>query len=192
MNSEIWYTARETYDSDYEVEFSWKKYIKWSKLTHLSELVSLDGILNGLAFEPDFDSAEDWKYIVTEEQMITQFFNSLDYVVEKTKDLEYFNLLAVVREPNEAKSKLDSEFDFIGYDLIETDGDVSALTNCGGFDESFLPKDLNEFGLLTEWAKAKKIQTDLRINNPEEHHADCYLFEVWRHKIIGRKNKKSI
>ena len=192
MNSEIWYTARETYDPDYEVEFSWDKYIKWSKLTHLTELVSLDGILNGLAFEPDFDSEEDWKYIVTEEQMITQFFNSFDYVIKKTKDLEYFNLLAVVREPNETKSKLNSEFDFVGYDLIETDGDVSALTNCGGFDESFLPKDLNELGLVTEWAKAKKIQTDLRINNPEEHHADCYLFEVWRHKRIGRKNKKSI
>jgi len=192
MKSEIWYTARDTYDSDYKVEFSWDKYIKWSKLTHLTELVSLDGILNGLAFEPDTDSEEDWKFIVTEGHVITQFFNSLDYVLEKTKELERFNLLAVIKEPNETKSELSNNYDFIGYDLIETDGDVSALTNCGGFDESFLPKDLNEFGLVSEWAKAKKIQEDLKINNPEEHHADCFLYEVWRHRTIGRKNKKSI
>ena len=29
----------------------------------------------------------------------------------------------------------------VGYDLIEKGGNISALTNCGGFDESFLPKD---------------------------------------------------
>ena len=192
MNSEIWYTARDTFDSDHEMEFSWIKYIKWSKLTHLSELVSLDGILNSLVFEPDFNSEEDWKYIITAEQMITQFFSSIDYVLEKTKDFDVFNLLAVVKEPKEIKSKLSNEFDFIGYDLIETDGDISALTNCGGFDESFLPIDLNKFGLVTEWKKAKKIQKDLKANNPDEHHADCYLYEVWRHKIIGRKTKKTI
>ena len=192
MKTEIWYTARKAFGSDYEVEFSWDKYIEWSKLTHLSEVVSLDGLLNELAFESDFDSAEAWEYVVVVEQMITKFFNSLDYVIEQTKDLEYFNLLAVVREPNEAKRELNGEFDFVGYDLIERGGSISALTNCGGFDESFLPKDLNEFGLVSEWAKAKKIQTDLRINNPEEPHADCYLFEVWRHKSIGRKNTKSI
>ena len=192
MTKKIWYTAREIFDSDYKIKFSWDKYIKWSKLTHLTELVSLDGILNGLAFEPDFDSEEDWKYIVTEEQMITQFFNSMDYVLEKTKDLEYFNLLAVIKEPNEAKKDLSTDFDFIGYDLIETDGDVSALTNCGGFDESFLPSDLNTFGLIHKWAKAKKVKEDLKANNPEEHHADCHLYEVWRHKTIGRKSNKNI
>lgn len=192
MKNKIWYTAREVYDSDNVAKFSWGKYIKWSKLTHLKELVSLDGILNGLVFESDFNSEEDWKYIVTEEQMITQFFNSMDYVIEKIKDIEYFNLLAVIKEPNEAKKDLSTDFDFIGYDLIEKGGNVSALTNCGGFDESFLSSDLNEFGLIQDWAKAKKIQENLIINNPEEHHADCYLYEVWRHKTIGRKSKKSI
>ena len=192
MTNKIWYTARKTYDAEYGVEFSWDKYIKWSKLTHLIELVSLDGMLNGLAFEPNFDSKEDWKYFVIEEQMITQFFNSIDYVLEKTKDIKYYNLLAVIKEPDEAKMDLSTDFDFIGYDLTEIGGNISALTNCGGFDESFLPSDLNEFGLVQEWAKAKKIQKDLRINNPEEPHADCYLYEVWRHKTIGRKNKKSI
>jgi len=191
MSSNIWYTATDTYDPDYKTE-SWDNYLKWSKLAHLSELVSLDGTLNGLVFEPDFDSEDDWKHIITDGYSIVQFFNSIEYVLEKTKGLKYFNLLAVVKEPKRKLSNLYDEFDFIGYDLIETGGNVSALTNCGGFDESFLPEDLNKFGLVTEWKKAKRIQSDLKINNPEEHHADCFLYEVWRHKIIGRKNRTSI
>lgn len=190
MNSEIWYTVRDTYDSDYNSEFSWEKYIKWSKLTHLAELVSLDGLLNGLSFEPDFQSEEDWKYIVTEDQIVTQFFNSKDYVLDKAGDLKYFNFLAVIREPGSSKQNLVDEFEFVGYDLIEVGGDISALTNCGGFDESFSPSDLNEFGLVTDWQRARQIQKDLLANNPDEHHADCYLFEVWRHKQVGRKSLK--
>ena len=54
MTNDIYYTALEIYDSQTGDEFSWEKYIEWSKLTHLRELVSLDGMLNGLAFKPNF------------------------------------------------------------------------------------------------------------------------------------------
>jgi len=187
MKPEIYYTALDIYDSDYGEEFSWEKYIEWSKLTHLTELVSLDGMLNGLSFKPDFDSKTDWNYIITDGEMVTLFFNSIDYVLEKVKDLEYFNLLAVIKEPKKEKAELNADFEFIGYDLIEKEGDISALTNCGGFDETFSPTDLNQYGLISDFEKAKNIQTELPKNNPEEHHADCYLYEVWRHKTIGRK-----
>jgi hypothetical protein len=50
---DYWYTATETYDKEHEDGSSWTKYIEFSKLTHLTELVSLDAILNGLVFEPD-------------------------------------------------------------------------------------------------------------------------------------------
>lgn len=92
-------------------------------------------------------------------------------------------------EPNETKAEqLERDFEFIGYDLIETDGDVSALVNCGGFDETFKPKELNSYGLISEYDRAKEIQTELPKNNPNEHHADCNLFEVWRHKYFGRNS----
>lgn len=184
--NEVWYTAREQYDDEYKVELAWEKYIEWSKLTQLKELVSLDGMLNGLSFEPKFDSEDDWQFIVTETS-VTQFFKSLDYVIKRTEELVCFNLLAVIQEPKEQRAELDGEFEFVGYDLIETDGDISALTNCGGFDESFLPTDLNEYGLLSSHKKGIEVQESLRKNNPEEHHANCHLYEVWRHKSIGRK-----
>lgn len=181
---EIWFTARSIYDKDYD-ESGWAKYVEWSMLNQLKELVSLDGILNGLTFEPDFDT--EIEEIVIEENQVTQFFKSIDYVKRKSNHLDYYNLLAVVKEPNEEKQiQLERDFDFIGYDLIETDGDISALTNCGGFDETFKPKEQNKYGLISDYGRARKIQIELPKNNPGEHHADCHLFEVWRHKFIGR------
>ena len=42
--------------------------------------------------------------------------------------------------------------------------DISALTNCGGFDERFLPVDLNEFGLVEDYEKAFEIEKRLLEN----------------------------
>lgn len=187
MKPNIYYTALKTYDSDNKTGFSWDEYLMLSEITHLTELVSLDGILNGLAFIPDLDASNDWENIATEDGKVMFFFNTLEYVVEKTKDLEYYNLLAIIKEPNKEKADLKNYFNFIGYDLIEKAGDSSALTNCGGFDKTFLPKELNTYGLISEYDKAKHIQKQLLINNPQEPYANCYLYEVWRHKLLGRK-----
>ncbi len=187
MKPNIYYTALQTYDSDHKHGFSWNEYLEFSQLFHLKELVSLDGILNRLIFTPDLDAAEDWDHIITDQGMVMFYFNSLDYVLEKAKDVAYFNLLAVVKQPNKEKADLATHFDFIGYDLIDKGGDTSALTNCGGFDETFLPKDLNNYGLISDYDKAKTIVAELQIHNPDHPHSDCYLFEVWRHKTIGRK-----
>ena len=185
MMGEIWYSATEKYGPENEKKSGWEKYQTWSKLYHLSELVSLDGSLNGLLFEPEVDSEEYWKYVVTEEHITTQFFTSIDYVLKRISGADKFNLLALVKEPGKTIQDLTANFSFIGYDLIETDGHISALVNCGGFDKSFLPEDLNQFGLVSNWGRAKNIQQSLLLNYPEEDHADCYLYEVWRHKVIG-------
>ena len=77
MKNHIYYTALEIFDSETNDDFSWEKYLEWSKLTHLRELVSLDGMLNGLLVKPDYDSKYDWNYIVTDGEMITLFFKSI-------------------------------------------------------------------------------------------------------------------
>lgn len=187
MKPDIYYTALNTYDSDNKDGFSWKEYIELSELFHVKELVSLDGILNRLAFIPDLDASEEWQYIISDTGMVMFYFKALEYVLNKVEHLKFFNLLAIIKEPAKEKANLNTAFDFIGYDLIEIGGDTSALTNCGGFDETFLPNDLNTYGLISEYSTAKRIQKELPINNPEEPHTECYLYEVWRHKIIGRK-----
>lgn len=182
------YTARATFDKSYkEDKMSWDKYIKWSKLAHLTELVSLDGILNKGLVKPDYDNADDWNYIHVVEQHQTGFFTTLDFVFKRIKAKGKFNLLAVVLEPEQDCNNINIDgYDFIGYDLLDRDFSISALTNCGGFDETFLPTDLNDKGLINDFTKVYDIKKQLLNNNPNEHHADTTVIAVWRHKTIGR------
>lgn len=183
---EIWFTTRKIFDGEY-TDSSWEKYKEWSRLDQVLELVSLDGTLNELTFEPQFET--EIEEIVIEENQVTQFFKSIDYVKKQSMHLDFYNLLAVVKEPKREKQiQLERDFEFIGYDLIEVGGSISALTNCGGFDETFKPKEQNSYGLISDFVRAKETQIELPKNNPNEHHANCYLFEVWRHKFIGRNS----
>jgi hypothetical protein len=184
---DYWYTATETYDKDYEDGPSWTKYIEFSKLTHLTELISLDGSLNKVVFEPDRGESGDWDFIITDNLFETGLFKSLDYVIKNVKDKERFNLLTVVKEPTQKCEKIEiPDFEFVGYELLDKDYSTSALSNCGGFNTTFKPSDLNQYGLIDTFAKAYDIRDRLFKNNPMEHHADCYVLGLWRHKEMGR------
>ena len=183
----FWYTARNTYSPTFEDGTGWTKYIIWSRLTQLKELVSLDSILCGLSFKTDYAKQEIYQYAIIDNGYTTDLFNSLHYVLKNVASKSNFNLLAVVKEPNEdCKNIQIADFDFVGYDLIDSEYNVSALTNCGGFDETFSSQDLNHMGLIDEYAKAFNIRMRLIENNPEEHHADCNVFGLWRHKTVGK------
>ena len=178
----FWYTARNKFNETITEGFSWQKYIEWSKLLHLKELISLDSSLCDLAFEIDYEEEKLYDYLITDESSSTAMFNNLDFVISRVKNKSNVNLLTVVKEPNEECKFISlANFTFIGYDLIDQSYDNSALSNCGGFDETFLPQDLNEFGLISNFQKAISIQQNLIANNPEERHADCNLFAIWRH-----------
>jgi hypothetical protein len=190
---DYWYTATEAYDKDYDSNgYSWTKYIEFSKLTHLKELVSLDGSLNSVIFETDRSENGDWNFIVTDDLYETGLFNSLDYVKKKVKDKRRFNLLTVVKEPIEKCEDIQiPDLEFVGYELLDKVYSTSALSNCGGFDETFLPIDLNQYGLIDTFDKVYDFRDRLLKNNPMEHHADCYVFGLWRHKSIGRLKNAS-
>ena len=183
----LYYTIRGTFDSNYGGnEISWRNYIEWSGLTQLTELVSLDSCLNEVLVEPDY--TKDWDFIVVDETWQTSFFTSLDYVIQHTKNREFYNLLSVIVNPVEDCKYIQLEnFEFVGYDLLDKSYDISALTNCGGFEDSFLPEDLNNFGLINDFHKAFEVKKNLFINYPEEYHADTNVIAVWRHTKLGRK-----
>lgn len=181
------YTTRAKFDKDSDtVILAWYKYIEWSGMVHLTELVSLDTCLNEVLVEPDRNNEVDWTEIVIADYHETGFFRTLDYVLKKTNDKKRFNLLAVVIEPKSDCSlvRLD-DYEFLGYDLLDQYYDTSALTNCGGFDETFLPNDLNSVGLINDYEKAYAIKNGLKENNPKEEHADTNVIAIWRHCIIG-------
>lgn len=156
----------------------WQKYIAWSGLTQLREVVSLDDVLcPNLIREL---STEDWEYNVREDYR-THLFRDLDYLLRRVGDRPA-NLLALMANPTEGEvgEFHDDRFAFCGFDLVDVQGGISALVNCGGFDRAFVSSDLNEFGLLADHAKAVDVQRRLREEYPGEHHAICDVWAVWR------------
>lgn len=185
---DFWYGARAIFDRlSQDKSLSWDNYIKWSRLNHLTELVSLDSILNEDLVEPNLENEDYWNSIVVDEQYSTGFHTKIDYVLTNIKTKDRFNFLTVVKEPSEKCELFQiDDFEFVGYELLDKDCSISALSNCGGFDETFLPSELNQFGLISDHEKAYDMRERLFANNPEEHHADCNVIAVWRHKTIGR------
>ena len=184
----FFYTARATFDKSYSGDgLSWADYIAWSRLSQLQELISLDNSLNELLVEPDRQSTSEWEQIITNGVFETGFYVTEEYILSKIPKVEKFNFLMVAEEPDcECQALLFPEYDFVGYELLDGYYGTSALSNCGGFDETFMPQDLNKFGLLDYLDKALDIRKSLYANNPGEDHADCNIIAVWRHKIIGR------
>lgn len=170
----FWYTARATFDK------------RNQEGPHLKEIISLDQLLNEPLVEPDYNNAEDWKFIVTDGERITELFTTIEYVLKRTNK-ERFNLLAVVKEPEEACDTVQLEdFDFIGYDILDKWYDVSALTNCTGLNSSLEQNEFNQNELLSHYKRAFTIRKEFLENNLDHPHSDCYVMAVWRHKSIGR------
>jgi hypothetical protein len=180
MKKSIWYAARNSCENLFE---------KWSNLIHIKEVLSLDGMLSEPAFEPERQSNEYWEFSISDGIYSTNFYSSLAYVLEKTEGKDPFNLFAIIYEPGKTKSnELNSEFEFVGYELLDKPGfEISVLTNRWPLFDEIHKGDLNTKGLLSDYKIAKIVQQNLKKNHPEESHADCGLFEVWRHKTIGRK-----
>lgn len=180
------YTVRAKFDKENGGDIlAWANYVEWSNFTQLTELVSMDTGLNGVLVKPDHTSEEYWKEIVIDDYHDTGF-RTLDYALQNTKDKLRFNLLMVVIEPETDCSLIPiKDFDYLGYDLLDQYYDTSALSNCGGFDETFLPSDLNHFGLIDAYEKAYSIKKGLRENNLQEEHADTNVITIWRNRFIG-------
>ena len=157
----------------------WDKYIEWSKLSNLTEVISLDVMLCPSIIE-DY-TEDDWDHH-SEETDIHGFFTSFDYVIQRINDAKHCQILAVLKEPNDENWKLNlpNGFIFKGYDLIDDETMISALTNCGGFPESFSNADLNNTGLIQDLNRAIGIRNRLKVNNPSEAHADCSIYGIAR------------
>lgn len=174
--SRVVFTAVERFDP--ACGERWDGFVTWSGLTHLREAVTLDGSLCPSAFREL--TTEDWNHNVHEDYK-TDLFRDLDHVVKATAGRRV-NVLALVEEPSAADvvAFVDPRFVFSGFDLVDSRGGISALLNCGGFDKAFVPADLSECGLVTDYAKARDVQDRLRTEHPEEHHARCALWAIWR------------
>jgi hypothetical protein len=172
-----WFIATKRFDQS---DSGWGKYIAWSGLEQLEEVVSLDSSLCPTVL-PDV-KAEYWNHIVNEDFTL-HFFTDLDYLRGETADIYRKNLLCVFRNPPvHPCSQIPEGFEFIGYDLLDKDSSTSALTNCGGFPKVFSNSELSEKGLFRTHERCRQVQDALRQRYPNEHHADCHLWAIFRCK----------
>jgi len=157
----------------------WSKYISWSGLGHLDEVVSLDPMLCPTVLPTIND--EYWPHIVNEAFMLN-FFVDLDFLLAQVSGVKTLNLLCVYRNPLTDIPPPGGKvrFEFLGYDLVDVEGSASALTNCGGFPGAFENSELSSKGLLTSHTRALEVQANLRSMYPEEHHADCHVWAISR------------
>lgn len=157
----------------------WHDYVAWSGLHQLTELVSLDDMLCPHVVAEL--QAEDWQHVKNENFML-HFFTDLDYLVGRCGGVGSRNLLCAFRDPLEPPTPPAVAYDFRieGYDLADVDGSTSALTNCGGFPRAFSNDELTSHGLLASLDRAIDVQRALAHHYPEEHHARCSVWALFR------------
>ena len=171
-----WFIATEPFISNNEK--SWRNYIRWSGLIQLQEVVSLDSILCP-SLLPNIKD-DYWPHIVNEDFLI-RFFLDFDFLMTQVASIAKKNVLCVFRNPSQPPvAPAVAHFEFLGYDLVDKEASVSALTNCGGFPEVFANSELSCVGLLPELNRAREVQSRLRVLHPEEHHANCDLWAIFR------------
>jgi hypothetical protein len=176
---EILFVAKRPFDPS--AGDNWDRYVAWSGLSHLREVVSLDTMLCPTV--PEALTAVDWEYNVHADYQVF-FFRSLEYLRERVLEEGRLNILAVLQNPTAADIAEVAlpDFGFAGFDLVDVHGDVSALTNCGGFQGVFANSELSEFGLLSSLDRAQEVQESLRAHYPEESHAECHVWGIWRQR----------
>jgi hypothetical protein len=159
----------------------WQKYYQWANIPGLTEVISLDLMLCPCIiteFQP-----EDWAHIVNEDFRLN-YFHDLEYLLRKVAKVPRKSVLGVYRNPSShIELPPDGNFAFAGYDLIEDATQISALTNCGGFPDSFSNAELNRFGLIGTFDRAAEIHRRLPEHYPEEPHAICELYAIWRLEV---------
>jgi len=161
---------------------SWAKYIEWSGLRHLSEVVGLDLLLC-----PAIEVAlggDDLSHMVFAE-IVSDCFDSPQYAMSRVRSVyepRRHQLLAIARQPVEADfdPRAVPGFRFLGFELIEELTMISALTNCGGFEGAFTADDLSVCGLVRTWQRANEIRDALARLYPAEPHAQCTPWAIWR------------
>jgi hypothetical protein len=131
---------------------------------------------------------EDWEHNIHEDFKLN-LFRDVEYVCRRTRGRDRVQILALIQNPteNDLSTFADSRFQFCGFDLVELPTGISALVNCGGFDKAFVGADLSDCGLLPEFSKAAEVRKRLREEYPEEHHANCDMWAIWK-MIAGHES----
>ena len=174
----MYFTAIEKFDRDNGER--WADYARWIGRSDLIRVVTLDSLLCPLVVHAE--SAEDWQFVAKEDFML-DFFTDLDFVLDHVAGHRPAEVLAVIREPSAAEMENFSrpDFEFAGFDLLDTRMVASALLGSDRFPEMFDVNELSpESGLLLSPERAGEIRDELRRRYPNRESAQCDVWALWR------------
>jgi hypothetical protein len=177
-----YYTALERFDHNNGDR--WVDYTRWLGRNDLIRIVSLDSILCSPVVHTE--SSEDWQFVAKEEFML-DFFTDLNFVLQRVAGHRPFMVLAVARDPSEADVNGFSQpnFEFAGFDIVDTQFIASALLNNSRFQGVFDVGELSqESGLILSWERAFQIRDILRERYPDCDGAKCHVWAIWRYTGI--------
>ncbi len=171
----FWYIAVQSFSPTHK---DWQKYLEQSGLGSVKEIISIDQVLCPPAIKR-FE-AEDWKHNV-QGNFFNDYFLDLDYLLRRTAPLENIHVLAVIQHPDHEVRDAFKEinFRFLGYDLTDHYGSVSALTNCGPLPLAFTPRDLSSLGLIYTYKRASEVKQALEKFYAEEF-TKSILWAIWQ------------
>lgn len=170
------FIATERFDPTDE---AWQKYFEFADIPALTEVVGLDGSLCNRVIVELLE--EDWRHVASVD-CEPLYFQDLDYLLNRVQSVKRRNILGLYRNPETEITKVPAtlDFRFMGYDLIDEQTHISALTNCGGFPDVFQNAELNCFGLISKFERAIQVKKMLAETHPEEAHAQCAMYAIWR------------
>jgi hypothetical protein len=168
------------YDERFE---GWDAYVKRLNLPHLTEIVSIDSHCalgeSRLTSDETADIAPANE--VGPHPVCFRTLECLQGCLVRIAPTVPFNLLCVFREPDEPPVSPQPSFVLLGCDLIEDRTGISAVTNCGRqFSAVIGAADVNAHGLINTFERAKAIQRELLRVYPQDPHANCSLWAMFR------------
>ena len=173
----MFYAALQRFDKDDGER--WLGYARWLGRPDLQRVVTLDSMLCPPVVRIECD--EDWQVVVCEDFML-DFFTDFEFVRRRASGLPRSLVVAAARDPSSADVASFSrpDFEFAGFDVVDTHCCASAILDCGGFPEVFSVSELSaDTGLITSRERAFEIRDTLRRLYPDGDHTDCYVWAIW-------------
>jgi hypothetical protein len=174
-----YYTALERFDPNNGDR--WVDYIRWLGRNDITRIVSLDSILCATVVHAQ--SSEDWQFVAKEEFML-DFFTDLNFVLQRVAGHRPSMVVAVARNPSEADVNgfLQPDFEFAGFDVVDTQFIASAIVNNSRFPGVFDIGELSQAsGLVMSRERAFEIRDALRECYPDCEGAKCHVWAIWRY-----------
>jgi len=149
----------------------WSSYCAWRGI-QFERFDSIDGILRpSLCNQPE---AEDWDYIVNQDFML-HFFLNLNYARIKREKIGKGVIVAISFEDH-----VESNPNFLGYDLIDRYNDISLLTNWGN-DINIINEAISKTGLIRSRTIIEGIQREIfRLYKDDPHVEDCKILSIYK------------